>query len=116
MKKLVFGLLLAVCLPLLGQAQGVMVKNYTGQRISVQIAFLRLPLEPCDSVKFKMEAGEERLLRIQFINDKNDTCVFRKIVTAGKKSIVTKRDLKRYKHFYLPEKNGEPIANWKNRF
>jgi len=116
MKKLVFCLLLAAYFSLPSQAQGVMVKNHTGQKINVQIAMLRVPLEACDSVKFKMEVGEERLLRIQFINDKNDTCVFRKIVTAGKKSIVTKRDLKRYKHFYLPEKNGEPIANWKNRF
>ncbi|PJA10168.1 hypothetical protein COX68_01180 [Candidatus Falkowbacteria bacterium CG_4_10_14_0_2_um_filter_41_15] len=116
MKKLIFCLLLAAFFPLLGQAQGVMVKNYTGQKISVQIAFLRVPLEPCDSVKFKMEPGEARLLRIQFVSDKNDTCVFRKIVASGKKAVITKRDLKRYKHFFLPEKNGEPIANWKNQF
>jgi len=117
MKKLSFlPLLLAVCCCSVGNAQDVMVKNHSQKEIRVQIALMRIPLGPNDSIKFKAIAENDYLLRVQFIGEKNDTCVFKKMVSSPGVVIITDRDLKRYKHFYCPEKNGEPIANRKTRF
>jgi|GEM_PF-1619423 len=117
MKKLVVGLLSAVCAILTSQAQdGVMVKNLSQKTISVQVAIMRVTLEPQDSVKFTLKESGEYLLRVQYINDRKDTIVFRKIINSPGVAKVTDLNLERWRTFYCPEKNGEPVKNRKTQF
>lgn len=113
MKKMCFWLLLATCNCSMISAQGIMVKNHTQRNIKVQTGFMRFPLAPNDSVEFRLPQDKYYLIRVEFINDKNDTCVFRKSIDEP---IITDKDLKRYKRFYCPERNGKPIRNRKTQF
>ena len=119
MMRLLLILLLAGIINLDGITQVIMVKNQSNRTVWVQIALLRVPLEPNDSVGFKKMPEGQYSLRVTFTSDQGDDCAFNKLVDSPSTIGISNRDLKRYRRFYAPEKNGMPnpgFMNFKTRY